>query len=151
MGRPTALLLALAGAGVLIALFFVLRPGDDSDETSTTTPTTQTETETTPPTTGVETTPPPPPAPPVQTIRIAVRGGSIAGGLRHATIPKGRRVRLIVSADVSDEVHLHGYDIGRDVAPGRPAQITFRATITGRFEVELEDREFQIADLEVRP
>ncbi len=149
MSRPTALLLVLAGAAALIALFFVLRPGDDSDETSTTTPTT--ETETTPATTGVETAPPPPPAPPVQTIRIVIRGGSITGGLRHATIPKGRRVRLIVSADVSDEVHLHGYDISRDVAPGRPARITFRATITGRFEVELESREFQIADLEVRP
>ena len=151
MQRPTALLLALAGVAVLIALFFVLRPGDDSDEASTTPTTTQPETETTPPTTGVETSPPPPPAPPLQTIRIVVRGGTIVGALRHATIPKGRRVRLLVSADVADEVHLHGYDISRDVAPGRPARITFRATITGRFEVELEDRGFQIADLEVQP
>jgi hypothetical protein len=52
---------------------------------------------------------------------------------------------------VSDHVHLHGYDIVRDVAPGRPAVIRFRATTAGRFEVELEDRGLQIAELEVRP
>jgi hypothetical protein len=56
-----------------------------------------------------------------------------------------------VRADVSDHVHLHGYDIMRDVSPGRPARLRFRATIPGRFEVELEDRRLQIAQLEVRP
>ena len=149
MPRPTALLLVLAGAAALIGLFFVLRPRNGSDGASTTQATTQTVT--TPATTGVETAPPPPPAPPVQTIRIVVRGGSIVGGLQHITAPKGRRVRMLVSADVQDEVHLHGYDLVRNVAAGRPADIRFRATITGRFEVELEDREFQIAEIEVRP
>jgi hypothetical protein len=75
----------------------------------------------------------------------------VLGGLRRVTIERNRRVRLRVSSDVSDHVHLHGYDIMRDVAPGRPAVIRFRARTVGRFEVELEDRSFQIAELEVRP
>jgi hypothetical protein len=66
-------------------------------------------------------------------------------------VERGRRVRLVVGADVSDHVHLHGYDIMRDVALGRPAVIRFRATMPGRFEVELEDRGLQIAEIEVRP
>ena len=38
-----------------------------------------------------------------------------------------------------------------DVAPGAPARIAFRATIPGRFEIELEDRGVQIAELTVNP
>jgi len=58
---------------------------------------------------------------------------------------------LIVRSDVADHVHLHGYDIMRDVAPGMPARLPFKATITGRFEVELEDRGVPIADITVTP
>jgi hypothetical protein len=60
-------------------------------------------------------------------------------------------VRLLVRSDVADHVHLHGYDIFRDVAPGAPARLAFRATVPGRFEVELEDRGIQIAELQVTP
>jgi hypothetical protein len=48
-------------------------------------------------------------------------------------------------------VHLHGYDVFADVAPGKAARLVFVASIPGRFEVELEDRGLQIADIEVRP
>jgi hypothetical protein len=37
----------------------------------------------------------------------------------------------------------------RDVAPGKSARLPFKATIPGRFEVELEDRGVQIADITV--
>jgi hypothetical protein len=84
-------------------------------------------------------------------IRIVVRGGRVVGGLRRARLERGERAVLVVRADVSDHVHLHGYDVMRDVSPGRPARLRFRATIPGRFEVELEDRRLQIAQLEVRP
>lgn len=150
--------LGLAGAAILVALFVVLRPSDDDDEeasppppptTTTTTRTAPTTTTTTTTTTRATTTRPRPPAP--TTIGIVVRGGRVVGGLRRARLERGERTVLIVRADVSDHVHLHGYDIMRDVAPGRPARLRFRATIPGRFEVELEDRKLQIAQLEVRP
>ena len=64
---------------------------------------------------------------------------------------KARRVVLVVVSDVSDHVHLHGYDVMVDVAPGSPGRLPFRATVPGRFEVELEDRGILLADLEVRP
>jgi hypothetical protein len=141
--------LALAGAAILVALFFVLRPGDDDDDEQTNPPPpTTTETSTT--TTRATTTTTPEPVGPTQ-IRIVVRGGRVIGGLRRARLDRGERAVLIVRADVSDHVHLHGYDIMRDVSPGRPARLRFRATIPGRFEVELEDRRLQIAQIEVRP
>ena len=71
--------------------------------------------------------------------------------IRRVTIKQGQRVTLIVSADVSDEVHVHGYDLMADVAPGSPARISFEASKPGRFEVELESRALQIAELSVTP
>ena len=114
--------------------------GTTSTETTTTTDTTTTETTTT------ETTPPP--AGPTE-IRIVVVNGAPKGGIVREKVEKGDRVVLIVRSDVTDHVHLHGYDIMRDVAPGKPARLPFKATIPGRFEVELEDRGVPIADITV--
>ena len=128
--------------------------GDDGDAAatdttttseSTTTETTTTETTTTE-TTTTETTPPP--AGPTE-IRIVVVNGAPKGGIVRENVKKGDRVVLIVRSDVADHVHLHGYDIKRDVAPGQPARLPFKATIPGRFEVELEDRGVPIADISV--
>ena len=135
-------------AAVAVALFVVLRPGED-DEQAATTPTAGV-----PPTTSrtAPTTTPPAPGPRAPTvIRIAVRGGRVIGGVRRAILDRGDRAVLVVRADVSDHVHLHGYDRFADVAPRRPARLRFRATIAGRFEAELEDAGLPILQLEVRP
>lgn len=60
-------------------------------------------------------------------------------------------VTLTVTADVSDEVHVHGYDIFGDVAPGAPAVLEFVADIPGIFEVELEDAHLVLFELVVEP
>lgn len=143
MRIPLILAAAIAAAA---ALFFVLRPdnGDDNASGNTTT-TSSTTTSTT--TTATEPTEPPPPA----TVRIVVRGGEPVGGVRNATVSKGRQVVLIVSSDVADEVHLHGYNLKRDVAPGAPARLPFRATINGTVEVELEQRGLPLARITTQP
>ena len=64
---------------------------------------------------------------------------------------QGERVVLVVRSNVADHVHVHGYDLFADVAPGASARLAFRATIPGRFEIELEDRHVQIAELTVQP
>jgi hypothetical protein len=137
--------LALLGSGFLLASC----GGDDNESAGTTTETTTTSEPTTTATTTTETTPPPPPGP--TEIRIAVVDGAPKGGIVRETVEKGDRVVLVVRSDVTDHIHLHGYDIMRDVAPGKPARLPFKATIPGRFEVELEDRGVQIADITVQP
>jgi hypothetical protein len=136
--------LALFGAGFLLASC----GGEDGESAGTTTETTTTS-ETTTTTTTTETTPPPPPGP--TEIRIVVVDGAPQGGIVREKVEKNDRVVLIVRSDVADHIHLHGYDIMRDVAPGKPARLPFKATIPGRFEVELEDRGVQIADITVTP
>ncbi len=134
----------IIGIAIAVAagLYLVLRP-DDTDEPVATPPPTTTQATTTVTTTAPP--PPPPGPPPPARVRIRVEGGLPVGGPRRVTVARGRRVILIVTSDVSDHVHLHGYDVMRDVGPGMPATIAFRATRPGTVEAELEDRGVQIA------
>lgn len=145
--------LLIVGAAAVVAggLFLALRPDDDND---TTAPSTTTTTTTTTPTVTEPSVPPPPrppsPPPPAQ-VRIVVRDGQPVGGVRRVTVGEGRRVVLTVTSDVADHVHLHGYNVMRDVAPGMPARLAFRATIVGTVEVELEDRGLRLATITTQP
>jgi hypothetical protein len=165
--RDMRVLWVLAGGAAALILFLVLRPGgDDDDEAATTGSTTtvvetrtttqtetqaETETETTTETETETATTTTTTAPEVVTVRLTVQGGRPVGGIARPSVKQGRRVRIVVRSDVADHVHLHGYDLMRDVGPGSPAQIVFTADIPGRFEIELEDRSLQLAELEVRP
>lgn len=145
-GLVVVLIVAIVGFSAGVALSSCGGEDEASPTTTTTTEpqttTTQTETQT-----QTETTEPDK----ATVVRITVRGGVPAGGIARPSVDKGDRVVLVVTSDLADEVHLHGYDLSRDVGPGQPARIAFRATIPGRFEVELEDRGVPIAELTVKP
>jgi heme/copper-type cytochrome/quinol oxidase subunit 2 len=64
---------------------------------------------------------------------------------------QGETVRFRVRSDVADHVHVHGYDLMKDVEPGKTITFSFPAEITGIFEIELEDRGEEIAQLRVDP
>ena len=143
-------LIAAAAIAVAVVLFAVLRPKDESEATTTPTTTTAPTTETTP-TVTTPVVPQPPQPPPTARVRITIENGLPVGGPTRITVAKGRRVVLVVNSDVADHVHVHGYNLMRDVAPGRPATIAFRATIVGTIEAELEDRGVQIATITTKP
>jgi hypothetical protein len=151
---PTARIALVVGTVVVVVvLFLALRPGDDDESAATTTVGTTSTPTTTATTTQATTTTAPTTTAPAgpRRIRVTVRGGRVAGGVKTVRVRQGEQVVLVVRADVSDHVHLHGYDRMADVGPGAPAQLAFRATIPGGFEVELEDRKLRILELEVRP
>jgi hypothetical protein len=82
---------------------------------------------------------------------IAIKHGKPVGGIADLTYNKGEQVRFKVDSDVSDEVHMHGYDIMKDVKAGGSVSFDFPATIEGVFEAELEGRKEQILELTVNP
>lgn len=84
------------------------------------------------------------------TVRVAVAGGKVTPPTHRVRVTKGDTVRLVVTADVDDEVHVHGFDITKDVVAGTPATITFVADQAGIVEVELESAGLQLLQLEVR-
>ena len=134
--------LALFGAGLLLASC----GGDEEEAVTTTSPTDSQTVTATSQTTETSTQPEGP-----TIVRVAVAGGIPEGGIVRDTVDKGDKVVLVVTSDVADEIHVHGYDVSRDVVAGGTARVAFDATIPGRFEVELESRGAQIAEITVNP
>jgi FtsP/CotA-like multicopper oxidase with cupredoxin domain len=88
--------------------------------------------------------------------RIELRGGSVVGGLKTIEVVKGQNVRIVVTSDAADDIHLHGYDIERQVGPGQPGNFRFEANLEGVFEMEshtAEDagKDPRVAELTVNP
>jgi FtsP/CotA-like multicopper oxidase with cupredoxin domain len=137
MSRNQRIVLVVAALAVAVVAFVVAQPGDDDDkqgssETTQTQAPTGTETETETDTTAEQ--PAEPAAPPVT--RINVKGGVIDGDVKSIEVAKGDTVRIVVTSDVDDEIHLHGYDIEKEAGPGKPARFKFKATLEGAFELE---------------
>lgn len=133
-------LLALLVAALVVA--FIIAKGSGSDNSSTNTTTTITET-----TAGGQTTTKTEPANPVTVIDIV--NGKPRGGVQKIKVKKNDPVRFKVNSDVSDEIHVHGYDFHKDVEKGGSVSFNFPAKIGGIFDIELENAGEQIASLEV--
>ncbi len=82
---------------------------------------------------------------------VVVRNGEPVGGIQELEYSAGEEVRFEVESDVADEVHVHGYDLMEDVPANGTVSFDFPAEIEGIFEVELEGRKEQIAELRVNP
>jgi hypothetical protein len=149
VGTGPKVALAVAAVAVAIVLLVVLRPGDEDDEAEPTTPATTVVTTTGGETTTTTTTTTATTEEPVRA-EIVVEGGEVSGPER-VRLEEGQRLVLVVRADVVDHVHVHGYDLMRDVGPGQPARFAFRVTDPGRFDVELEDRQQPLTELVVSP
>jgi plastocyanin len=82
---------------------------------------------------------------------VVISEGEPVGGVQEIEVSAGDQVRFTVESDVADEVHVHGYDLSQNVAAGGKVAFDFPAEIEGIFEVELEGRREQIAELRVNP
>jgi hypothetical protein len=152
MSRNQRLGLVVVAVVVAVAAFLIARPSDDEDESAGTgNEPAQNETTTTPDgETAAE------PAEPPRVERITLRGGAAQGGVRTLSYRPGETVRLVVTTDAADEIHVHGYDLTQNPAPGKPVRFRFEADIEGVFEIEshvAEDagREPLVARLVVEP
>jgi hypothetical protein len=83
-------------------------------------------------------------------IEAKVTGSRVETAERRVRVDLGAKVRIRVEADRNEEVHLHGYDLSKDVAPGEPAVIDFTADAPGVFEVELEQARLKLFELQVQ-
>ncbi len=146
--RRVALIVAVLG--FLLALFVALRPNGDENVATTATSPAATGPATLEPaaTTGrITTTAQVGPT----TVELFVVGGEPKGGIQRRIVRHGADAVIVVHSDVADEIHFHGYDLSTEVEAGGTARIPFTATIPGRFEIELEGRGVQIAELTVKP
>jgi FtsP/CotA-like multicopper oxidase with cupredoxin domain len=139
---------AFLGIAAVIAVLAVVLIGGGEDESETPTTTSQTTPTPTPdepdpddtatPTPTETPTPEPPPL---------LKGGDVT----KLRFTEGDTVTFRVVSDVPEEVHVHGYDIAKDLEPGKVVTMSFKGDITGIFEIEYEHAGEQIGQLRVDP
>jgi hypothetical protein len=119
--RTRAVFAAIAVV-VLVGAFVILRPsGNDPEQPATATPAT-------------------------------AAGPLLTGGkVTKIHVAKGDTVRFRVVSPKAEEVHVHGYDLKKELSPGKVATMSFKATIDGIFEIEFEGSSTQIGQLTVDP
>ena len=83
--------------------------------------------------------PSPGPSPTARTIEVRVVGGQVTGVEGRVAVQAGEQVVLRVTADVVEELHVHGYDLYADLVAGQTAQLSFTADLAGAWEVELHE------------
>jgi heme/copper-type cytochrome/quinol oxidase subunit 2 len=130
---------------ILVAAFVILQPGGDSGDERPAAQATPAATAT-PQTSAPDVKPAETPAPTVDP------GPLLTGAqVTRIRVKKGDTVRFRVRSPQAEEVHVHGYDLKKDLSPGKTATMSFKATIEGIFEIEFEDSGKQIASLRVDP
>jgi uncharacterized lipoprotein YajG len=84
-----------------------------------------------------------------QRIEVTVAGGQVSGNTGRVPVAAGERVTLVVTSDVADEIHVHGYDLTTALSANRPAELSFDAGVPGVFEVELHEAGTVLLTLQV--
>lgn len=136
------------GVAAVIAVLAVVLIGGDKDESDAPTTTSQTTATPTPDEPDPDDTPTPTPtATPTPEPPPLLEGGKVT----KLRFTEGDTVTFRVVSDVPEEVHVHGYDIAKDLAPGKVVTMSFKGDITGIFEIEYEHAGEQIGQLRVDP
>ncbi|HCS29430.1 MAG TPA: hypothetical protein DIW43_18390 [Spongiibacteraceae bacterium] len=125
-----AVSILLTGAALLIGLFLLMKPSQ-------------------PPATPLSNLPPS--SPPATIVDFTIHDGQLADGPAILTVAQHAPVTLNFLTNQKDEAHLHGYDLSARLTPGEAATMTFIATNSGRFEIELHRTHTTLTVLEVRP
>lgn len=86
----------------------------------------------------------------VKTFNLEVKDKKLTGETTLKAT-EGDEIIFSVASDISEELHLHGYDKHVDLEKGKTVQLKFTADKTGRFPFELEEDKIELGALEVQP
>ena len=88
-------------------------------------------------------------------VELVIHNGEASPKARVLSVSQNDEVVVRITSDQPLRVHLHGYDIERDVVPNVVTSIRFTATATGRFPIEVHYHQSRkqgpLAYIEVRP
>ncbi|MGH8825305.1 MAG: hypothetical protein ACRDVN_12610 [Jiangellaceae bacterium] len=134
--------LAAALMTVTVAALLVACGDADDGQADTTAPE--------PPPTSQPAEPETPPADQVREIEVGITDGTVDTAEDSVEVAVGDTVRMTVSSDVDDEVHVHGVDRTAELSASRPTTLEFTVDEPGVFEVETHDSHLLLFQLLVR-
>jgi hypothetical protein len=143
MTRNSRIALLAAAAVVAVVAIIIIGSGGSDNKNSTTAA------QTTPSATngsGKAATPPKPSIP-----VITIKHGQAVGGVQTVTVKQGDRARFKVVSDAAYEIHLHGFDIAKNVKAGGSVSYDVKTTAPGIYEFEIETTKTKIGQVKVEP
>ena len=84
-----------------------------------------------------------------QPVALAINGNNMSPD--EVSVTEGDEVTLQIISDRPIEVHLHGYDLKEVAGAEEPGELSFEATMTGRFPIEDHNTEAELGTLLVQP
>lgn len=88
---------------------------------------------------------------PEKVFEIVVKDSKLFSGPTALQVNQGDLVRIKITADMADELHVHGYDKSVELIKDQPTELSFVADVAGRFPYELEEKEIGLGELIVNP
>lgn len=152
--RKLPALIAVAGIVIAVAVWLFIASDDTADQESE--PTQAAET-TTPVDEGQdkpEKDKPEKPEKPAESAvpEIEIQNGEPVGGVAEIEVTEGDELRVNITTDAADELHLHSYDVYLDIVPGKTNELVVEsADIGGVFELESHSTGALIAEISVVP
>lgn len=105
--RKTAAVLAVVVLVAAVVVFIVLQGGSDSNG-----------------------------GPSKETFDFRLANGKVAGGSQEVSATQGDHLTVTLDTDVPAELHVHGYEVSKDIDAGKTGSVSFVADATGEFEIE---------------
>jgi plastocyanin len=78
-------------------------------------------------------------APEIRVVEVTIADGEVQTDSDQVEVASGETVRVVVTSDVDDELHVHGVDQTAELVGGEPTTIEFTVDEPGVFEVETHD------------
>ena len=88
--------------------------------------------------------------PEVKVIEVHIADRQVHTAAERVEVASGETVRLVVTSDVDDELHVHGSDQSAALVAGEPTTLEFTVGEPGLFEVETHDNGLLLFQLLVR-
>ncbi|MCE5290513.1 MAG: hypothetical protein LLG14_14920 [Nocardiaceae bacterium] len=78
-----------------------------------------------------------------------IHNGAVVSGPSTISYKTGGTVKFTVISDKDDQIHVHGYDKEIALKSGEYQTVEFKATIPGKFEIEIHSNDSLVCTLEV--
>jgi plastocyanin len=78
------------------------------------------------------------------TLEVTITGRQVDPRPAAVPVAEGETLTIVITSDVENRVHIHGFEIERHLEPGNPVSITLKGRQPGSYEVETHDPELRL-------
>jgi heme/copper-type cytochrome/quinol oxidase subunit 2 len=83
-------------------------------------------------------------------LQIFIQGKKVTPAPGTFSIKVGQKLTLAVTSDTKNELHVHGWDVERELVPNQMATVQLVGKEPGTYEVETHDPELLLTKVTVR-